>query len=189
MPASFSFLPWFHISITILPSHSLSSTSLTHKSLSYTIVIFYDLRLVSFSCAQTCLPLVLFWFGFFPFLMVSLFCIPVKPLLIPRPMICRKKAENIWYTPSFSLYLAPLAIEKRNLRASPAQICKPQEKIHPLQTEPLKKLVNEICKQFYSGLDFSRLKKTFTGWWTRNILPKLRVPLQASSQQNLSKIS
>lgn len=30
-------------------------------------------------------------------------------------------------------------------------------------------VVNEICKQFYRGSDFSRLRKTFIGWWKRNI--------------------
>lgn len=52
-------------------------------------------------------------------LIVSLFWIPIKLLLTPCfPVIWRKKTENIWWTPLFSLYfsLAPLAIEKRKLR-------------------------------------------------------------------------
>lgn len=75
-------------------------------------------------------------------LMVSLFWILIKLLLIPCFLvICRKKTENIWGTPLVSLYfsLAPLAIEKRKLRASPAQISKPQERVHLLHTESLKK--------------------------------------------------
>lgn len=161
MPTSLSFAPW----VTVLPR----CLPIWYKFHSQVLLLNRCHILWPSTCAFYLCPNT-FSFVSFPSLKVSLFCIPVKLILIPCcPVICRKKAENIWYTPLFSLCLAPLATEKRNLRASPAQICKPQERIHPLQTESLKKLVNEICKQFCRGSGFSSLRKTFIGWWRRNI--------------------
>lgn len=75
------------------PFAPLSSISLTHKSLSWTTITFYDLWLVPFSCVWTHFLLLLFFFSLS--LMVSLFWIPIKLLLIQCfPVICRRKLRT-----------------------------------------------------------------------------------------------